>query len=263
MPGFEDILSSTNPVGLAKQAISSGLQSAIGVYQLVRGGSQIKQANKMAGTTVRPDYRIQQGYKDNLAFTERGASQGLSDESQALYDASTDRTMGASIDAILRGGGNVNTISDIYDTATADAGKVAMLNEEVRQKNAQQYLLASEEYAQQEDKRWQINQWAPYKDRVQAIAELKAQGEKNKQAGLNSIVSAFNNGATGSLLNNPPAASAPVDAGPSVSRSNLSGALPTTLNYGIAASSPDNIYNATQNNLYLQGLARISRGLIQ
>lgn len=202
MPSFEETIEKIagfagGPGGAVASAAFTGV---LGVAQMIQGNKQQKQADEMAASTVRPVYRTQQPILDNNAIAEQQASQGVTDATMMVYENNMDRTLTTSIDALLRGGGSVNNMADLYDTAEDNFSQVALLEEEVRRKGIQNYMSQNEKYAGELDKEFQINEWAPYRDRLQAIAQLREQGNANKWAGLNTIGGAFNNLATGQQL---------------------------------------------------------------
>jgi hypothetical protein len=170
---------------------------AIGAFsaaaQAIQAAKQRKEAERIARNTVRPRATVGSQYRDIYSLAESRASQGLTDQALSVYNDSTNRGLTTSIDALLRGGGGVNSISDLYDTAQDDYSKVALLEEEVRQKNTQTYISAGQDLAAEEEKVWQINDWGPYKDRVQAIADLRQQSNDNKWKAINTGLSSVLN----------------------------------------------------------------------
>lgn len=178
------------PAGLA---VNAGLQAAMGVAQMVQAGKQNKEAKDLQKNFVDARYEIGAPILDNQALAESRASQGLSDAARSVYEDSVNRKMTLSVDAILRGGGSINSISDLYDTSEDDSAALTMLEEELRLKTAQTYMAQNERYAAELEKQWQVNEYAPAQDKKQMIATLRGQANDNKWKGLNTIGSAVGN----------------------------------------------------------------------
>jgi hypothetical protein len=187
------------PVGLA---ISTGLQAAIGIGQMIKSGKLNSQADNMESGLTRPEYVIQQGIRDNQALAEYRAQQGLSDAAMSVYATQQNRGLTTSTDAILRGGGNVSNIADLYGTADEDYAKVALLEEEARLKGQSILMDTNKATAAEEDKAWQLNVYNPYMDKVSAIDRLRARAQQTSDAGRNAAVGAVGNFVTGNLLRN-------------------------------------------------------------
>lgn len=181
MPGIDPV-----------SAVTSGIQTAIGVGQMIKGGIQTHKAKELAKNVVRPGYDISQNEKNNLSYATSDM-QGLSDASKELYSVNNDRQFATGIDAILRGGGSTNNISDIYDTAQDNNANLIALNEEIRQKEAARYMAANDAMDEQLRNKWMVEQWGPYQDEKKMIADLAKQGQQNFSNGINSIGQAAGN----------------------------------------------------------------------
>lgn len=183
--------------------LGNALQSIAGAAQIATSIKQAHEAKKLQKQYVDPHYNIQQPIIDNQNLAENRASQGLSDQAMLAYNDTNDRSLTASVDAILRGGGSVNSIADLYDTSSDNASKLAMLDEEVRLKREQAYMAQNDKMAEELDKQWQLNVYNPAQDLKQTIATLKQQSYENKWKGINSIVGAVNNAQSSKLLQQP------------------------------------------------------------
>lgn len=186
MPGID-------PISVGASGVASLVQAAVGVAQMVQAGKQNREAKRLAKNLIRPDYEIPQEYRDNLALAESMAGQGLSDAAMEVYKTNANNTLTSSVDAILRGGGSVNNISDLYDTAENNFASLAALEDELRFKRQQVLMDQNEQMAQQRTTQWQVNEYAPYQDQKQLIAHLRGQANNNQWAGINTVGSAVGN----------------------------------------------------------------------
>lgn len=160
-----------------------------GAVQTVSGLFGQGKAKKLA-SEVRPEYQMAQGIIDNQALTESMASQGLSDASLQLYTTNAQRGLTRGVDAILRGGGNVNMISDLQQGYDDGLSQLAVADEQARFRNINNYLSANTALAAEQDKAWQINKYAPWADKQKLAAEMKANADKNVMGGINTMLSA-------------------------------------------------------------------------
>jgi hypothetical protein len=190
---------------------------------------------------------------DNQALAESLGSQGLSDQALETYRASADRNLNSSINAILRGGGDVNNISDLYDTAGQSDQHIALLEEEVRQKNMQNLMKQNETMAGEQEKKWIINEYGPYQDTKQLIAGLKNQSNQNKWGGINTIIGGVNNAAS-SLLGSGNNNNKTVDPG---ANSTYTSSVSIPSNYG-NVTTPAPATSSLETNFYLNMLKRRS-----
>lgn len=177
----------------------AGVQGLLGLVQLAQSAKQKQQANKLAAKTIRPDYELADPIMDNQALAESRASQGLSDAARTVYESNANRAQTTSIDAILMGGGNINSVADLYDRSQNNFAQLALLEDEVRQKNTQTLVRQNERLAEELDKQFQVNDYAPYMNNVRAIESLRAASAQNFSGALNTIGSAAGNYMLGNI----------------------------------------------------------------
>lgn len=182
--------------------IAAAAQAAGGIIQGIQGAFQKAKAKKMARANKRPVYAIQKPILDNQAIAESRAGQGISDASRQFLNQEQERGLTSSIDAILAGGGSVNNISDLYGKFQTGVSKMALVDEEMRTRNIQNLIQQNNQLAAEKDKAWQVNVYAPYADKAQAAAALSKQGTDNMWKGINSVIGAGANYATGQLYGN-------------------------------------------------------------
>lgn len=170
-----------------------------GVAQGVQGAIQKGKANRMAAKNIRPVYKKPQGIKDNLALAESRAQEGMTDAAKQAYKQNVEHGLTAAISAITNNGGSVNNIGDLYGTYQEGIGRMSIVDDEMRARNAQVLMGANKDDADADDKAWQVNEWAPYADTAQAAAAMAKQGNDNIWKGVNTVVGAGINYATGKM----------------------------------------------------------------
>lgn len=176
---------------------------ASSLFKMGKGFIDQGNAKKMAASAVRPEYEISQQVKDNQALAESRVGQGLSDSSKQLFTTQQDRGLTASIDAILRTGGDANQVNEAYDGFNTGLSRLSLAEDEAKFRNMNMYLRANEQLAQEQDKAWQINKYAPYADKMKLASQNKQAADANVSGGISGLLG------TGAMymqgLNNPTA----------------------------------------------------------
>lgn len=168
-------------------------------YSIISGVSKNNKAKKMARANKRPNYEIPKAVQDNQRLLESRAGQGLSDNGVQLYRQASDRQTTSTLDAILKGGGTVNNIGELYSSTNDGIAKMALIDEEMRARNVAALVQQNNIIGDHQDKAWQVNTWGPYADKAQAAAALKAQGSKQIESGITTAVSTVANAYTGGM----------------------------------------------------------------
>lgn len=177
--------------------LPAAIAASVGLYNTISGGIKSAKANKMAANTKRPPYNIPQGDYDNVALQQSLASQGLADSSKQILLKNADRGLSSSINAVLAGGGDVNTLGTLYDSYLNGINNVTLANDAQKIKNVNNFVNSRYRLGDQQDKAWQLNEFAPYNDKMQQIAQLKGQGAQQTNAGIAGIATAGMSAASG------------------------------------------------------------------
>lgn len=175
---------------------SIGSQALAGLGQIASGISQNAKAKKIARNNPRPEYKMPKAIVDNQNLIEGRASHGLSDGAVNTYTQASDRQQSSAIDAILKGGGSVNNIGELYSASNDGLTRLALIDEEMRSRNVKALVDQNSVMGDYQDKEWEINKWGPYADAAQAAAALKKQGSDNIWKGIGSVTGAVTNAAT-------------------------------------------------------------------
>jgi hypothetical protein len=136
--------------------------------------------------------------KDQLALAQNEVSNGMSADARAGYDQETDKDLSASLDAILKGGGSVNNVGEVFDHSQTGRQRFAMMKESVRMNDINNLMSAYNNMGEQSDKQFQFNEWAPWADRSQANAEQEKAGQNMMWSGISGLGSSIG-GAVGGV----------------------------------------------------------------
>jgi|GEM_PF-1862619 len=169
--------------GLLTAGIVVGAGSlAYGAGSSISKNKKAKEREEAAG--AKPVYNIQEPTLKNQGIAENLAQQGLSDESRMMYEQQANRGLSESIDALLKVGGGVNSVSDLYSTYQDKSADLANLNDQIKFRNQQMLMAQNEKMANELDKQYQLNVLDPWKDEKQAIAELRTIARNDLNVGI-------------------------------------------------------------------------------
>lgn len=155
-----------------------------GSTMAISGGNDLVKANKREKRLgKRPIYAIPGTKYDNLYMAENNAQMGISDAAKEVYTSNANRGYATGIDALLKTGGGINSVSSLYDTFANNAAQLAIIDDQARFNHQQVLAATNNEMSDEIDKSFQFNTYAPWVDEKQAIAELRALGNAKKMGG--------------------------------------------------------------------------------
>lgn len=141
-------------------------------------------AKQIAKSNIRPQYVPNEQILENADLAASRAGTGLSDASRTLYTQENQRNLSQSLDAILRGGGGVNQIADLYANNNDSLLKLTSMDSQLQNANVNTFLNANEAKGKEYQSAWEINQFAPYNDRAQLAATLRNQSQQELSKAL-------------------------------------------------------------------------------
>lgn len=165
MPGIPaaDIIGGT--LGLAETALG-----------LINSGDTKRKAAELERS--RPQYKISPLAGEDLSLAQSELSNGNSAAERA-YSTLDNQQFSSSLGAILKGGGNVNNIGELYGNGQEGRLKLTAMRDNLRLNRVNNLFRASEENQQEQQTAWQLNKFAPWEDKAQANAAARtgAQGQ--------------------------------------------------------------------------------------
>src|SRR5258706_12992857 len=128
MPGEDAILGQLGNVG------SGATQTAFGaaetVVGLINNAKAKKEAAKLAAS--RPKLTNSPFVKDQLSLAESNLSTGMGAETKAAYEGGLSRDLSTSLNTILKGGGSVNNVSQVFDSSAQGRQRLGLIKENMR-----------------------------------------------------------------------------------------------------------------------------------
>lgn len=186
MPGEEALGAAAGSATPWGAIIGGGLGLAKTVIGLINSGKAKKTAAELDKT--RPKYKENQVYDDDLSLAESElASGGLSSKAETAYNNVNNQQFSSSLSAILKGGGSVNNVADVFGANETGRQRLAMLNDQMRLSQIDRLMRARKAKADDQEKAWQINKFAPWQDKARAVAGARKGAEDGIWSGLGTI----------------------------------------------------------------------------
>lgn len=173
-------------------AIGAGLglvQSAVG---LVKSGQSKRELDKL--NSSRPKLGASQLNKNQLSLAESELSNGMSAGAKNAYDQGIDRDLSTSLDAVLRGGGSVNNISEVFDKSQQGRQRLAMMQDNLRLSQINNLVRAQDTSEDERKQLFQYNEYAPWADKMKAATSAADKAENMIWSGLNTAGGAIAGG---------------------------------------------------------------------
>lgn len=164
--------------------------AAVSITAGVIGNAKAKKAAKKLAEN-RPKLTASPYLDSQINLAESELSNGVSARSEQMYNNSTDRSVSASLGALLQGGGSVNNVSDLFDATDQGRQRFAMMNDNLRLSQINNLMRAQNGSETQRQQAFQFNEVAPWMDQAQAVAAARQGAQRQINQGINTGVSAF------------------------------------------------------------------------
>jgi|ERR1035437_3922107 hypothetical protein len=194
MSGVLDIASSTakgaamgSVVPGIGTLIGGGIGLATGVVGLINSSKAKKTAEELART--RPLYPISPLAGEDLSLATSDLA-NMGNSATKAYDDLNNQQFSASLGAILKSGGGVNSIGDIYGNNQDGRLRLQQMKDNLRLNQIQNYVRANNAMQQEQQTQWQVNKDAVWKDAAQANAAARQGAQQQISQGLNTAGSA-------------------------------------------------------------------------
>lgn len=157
---------------------------AIGAGIAIYGAVKKNQDAKKAANNIRPTYDIPQEEYDSERLAESQAGNGMSASSRQYYQNQADQGLSGTTDAILRGGGDANSIGNAYGNYEKGINSLAVYDDQARMSHLQNLQNSYLRMSADKDKKWQINQYGKWADTAQALAAKQAGDQQTISSGI-------------------------------------------------------------------------------
>jgi hypothetical protein len=163
-------------MALPALAIPAALGAAEAVAGLFKSGKAKRQAAELERT--RPELANSPFVADQLALAQSEFANGMSAEAESAFGQGIDRDLSTSLDAILKGGGDVNNVADIFDRSQVGRQRLSMMKENLRLSQINNLVNAQGAAENERLQQFEFNDWRPWADKAQGNAQAR-QGAEN------------------------------------------------------------------------------------
>ena len=154
------------------------------------GYYQKNQAQKQANANVMPTYTIPQAEMDNQRLAQTFAGQGMNANSQTAYQNQNNEGLSTTISGMQRSGADPNAMGAAYNNFEKGNQTMAIYDDQARMQNMRNLMSQNSSMAAYNDKAWQLNSYAPWANKAQALAGQMQGDQQLITSGLNTATSA-------------------------------------------------------------------------
>lgn len=129
----------------------------------------------------------------DLSLAESELAGGMSARAENAYKQQNDKQFASSLEAILRSGGSVNNVGDLFGSGQEGRLRLSQLQDQLRLKQIDNLVRARRYKDEQSDKLFMVNEYAPWKDKTMANAEARQGALNDVWSGLQTSVGASSN----------------------------------------------------------------------
>lgn len=178
--------------GLIAGAAVGAITLGYGIYKDSKANSKAKELQNSRPQLANSPYT-----QDELALSKSELANPMSADASRSLQEDNDRSLSTSIDAILKGGGDVNNVAQVFDGSQRGNQRLALMKENLRLNKINNFMNTSRNAEQERQQQFQFNQWAPWADQAQANSAAKQGAQTTINSGINTLAS----GVTGALSN--------------------------------------------------------------
>lgn len=167
---------------------------------LVNNSKAKKAAKELEAT--RPKLTESPFLEDQYALAKSELARGGAGGGDVAYNEMQDRQLSSSIGALLKGGGSVNNIADIFDNSDQGRQRYALMRENLRMNQINNYNRVSGLKDVERGQMFDFNEWKPWADKSQSVANSREQAQQQINAGINTAASSLIGGIQANNQNN-------------------------------------------------------------
>lgn len=169
--------------------IAISAASAIGGYLSKRKAQ--KERERLAAS--RPEIGDSEFVDEQIDLARSELARGNNTASRLAYEEAADTGFASSLDAILRGGGNVNNVADLYGNSMQGRMRLAMMDDDLRIQRIRNLSAAQQGAEGFRQQQFQFNQFAPWADNAQAAAQAYAGANQQMWSGIANVGAGLTN----------------------------------------------------------------------
>lgn len=160
-----------------------------GAYNLVSGAVKEGKAKNEAANLqrTRPKRTTSSFANDDLALSKSELQQGMSADAERAYDTLENKQLSTSLDAILKSGGSVNSVGEVFGKSNEGRANLAIIKDQSRLARVNNLVRSYQMENEETQANFAANEFAPWKDNAEANAEARKAAAQQETAGINTI----------------------------------------------------------------------------
>ena len=168
------------------------IPAALGAAQTVAGLFKSGKAKREAAELERTRPKIGDSpfIEDQLSLAKSELSNGMSGAAENAFEQGLSRDLSTSLDAILKSGGDVNNVADIFDRSATGRQRLSLMKENLRLNQINNLVNAQGAAENERLQQFQFNEAAPWFDKARANAQARQGAEGMIWGGLQTFGSA-------------------------------------------------------------------------
>jgi hypothetical protein len=178
-------------ISMAAQKAQAIPATALGIAQTVTGLINSKKTKREAArlAATRPKLEASPYLDDQLSLAQSELSSGMSGAAESAYEQGLSRDVSSSLDAILKGGGDVNNVAEIFDRSAVGRQRLSLMKENLRLSQINNLVNAQGAMETQRQQMFQFNDFAPWADASRANAQGRQKAQDMIWGGLQTVAS--------------------------------------------------------------------------
>jgi len=162
--------------------VTVGLGAVETTVGLINKGKAKKEAAKLAAN--RPKLTDSPYIKDELSLAKSDLSNGMSAEAKSAYEGGLSRDLSTSLNTILKSGGSVNNVSQVFDSSAQGRQRLGLIKENLRLNNVNNLIRAQDTAENERQQEFQFDNWAPWVDAAKANGQARQAADAQIWSGI-------------------------------------------------------------------------------
>jgi hypothetical protein len=191
-------------IGALAQKAQAIPATALGAAQAAVGFINAKKTKKEAArlAATRPKLQASPYLADQLSLAQNELQSGMSGAAERAYEEGLSRDTSSSLDAILKGGGDINNVAEIFDRSAVGRQRLSLMKENLRLSQINNLVNAQTASENQRQQMFQFNEAAPWFDAARANAQGRQKAQDMIWGGLQTVASSVMGAGQGAAAKN-------------------------------------------------------------
>lgn len=159
------------------EAANAGFQTGLGAWQWYKG-------NQLEKQTVRPTYEIPEEAKKYLSLAEQQSLQGMPEAQRQAYIDNVMRNVSTGLYNLQSRSAGISGVSNVMAQSNDAIKNLAAQDAIMRQDNINRLQQARTNYANWQDKAFELNKLNPYYENINRAYAMQGAGMQNVKGGL-------------------------------------------------------------------------------